>query len=97
MRVDQLLEKEKQFGLLETSTYDKFAKNIQNVKQDICNFFAEARKENKKIVCYGAPAKGNTLLNFCGIGKDFIEYTVDKNPHKQELLLPGTHIPIYSP
>jgi len=97
MRVDQLLEKEKQFGLLETSTYDKFAKNIQNVKQDICNFFAEARKENKKIVCYGAPAKGNTLLNFCGIGKDFIEYTVDKNPHKQELFLPGTHIPIYSP
>jgi len=97
MRVDQLLEKEKQFGLLETSTYDNFAKNIQNVKQDIYNFFTEARKENKKIVCYGAPAKGNTLLNFCGIGKDFIEYTVDKNPHKQELFLPGTHIPIYSP
>ena len=97
MRVDQLLEKEKQFGLLKTSTYDNFTKNIQNVKEDICNFFAEARKENKKIVCYGAPAKGNTLLNFCGIGKDFIEYTVDKNPHKQELFLPGTHIPIYSP
>ena len=96
-RVDQILEKEKQFGLLETSTYDNFTKNIQNVKQDICNFFVEARKENKKIVCYGAPAKGNTLLNFCGIGKDFIEYTVDKNPHKQELFLPGTHIPIYSP
>ena len=96
-RVDHLLEKEKQFGLLETSTYDNFTKNIQNVKQDICNFFVEARKENKKIVCYGAPAKGNTLLNFCGIGKDFIEYTVDKNPHKQELFLPGTHIPIYSP
>ena len=96
-RVDQLLEKEKQFGLLETSTYDNFTKNIQNVKQDICNFFVEARKENKKIVCYGAPAKGNTLLNFCKIGKDFIEYTVDKNPHKQELFLPGTHIPIYSP
>jgi len=96
-RVDHILEKEKQFGLLETSTYDNFTKNIQNVKQDICNFFAEARKENKKIVCYGAPAKGNTLLNFCGIGKDFIEYTVDKNPHKQELFLPGTHIPIYSP
>ena len=96
-RVDQILEKEKQFGLLETSTYDNFTKNIQNVKKDICNFFAEAKKENKKIVCYGAPAKGNTLLNFCGIGKDFIEYTVDKNPHKQELFLPGTHIPIYSP
>ena len=96
-RVDHILEKEKQFGLLETSTYDNFTKNIQNVKQDICNFFAEAKKENKKIVCYGAPAKGNTLLNFCGIGKDFIEYTLDKNPHKQELFLPGTHIPIYSP
>ena len=46
--------------------------------------------------CYGAPAKGNTLLNYCGIGKEFIEYTVDKNPYKQELFLPGTHIPIYS-
>ena len=54
-------------------------------------------RNNKKIVCYGAPAKGNTLLNFCGIGKDFIEYTVDKNPHKQELFLPGTHIPIHEP
>ena len=97
IHVDQLLEKEKQFGLLEISTYENFIKNIQNVKQDICNFFISARKENKKIVCYGAPAKGNTLLNFCGIGKDFIEYVVDKNPHKQELFLPGTHIPIHSP
>ena len=56
-----------------------------------------SKQDNKKIVCYGAPAKGNTLLNFCGVGKDFIEYTVDKNPHKQNLFLPGTHIPIYSP
>ena len=95
--VDQLLEKEKQFGLLEISTYENLAKNIQNVKQDICNFFISARKENKKIVCYGAPAKGNTLLNFCEVGKDFIEYAVDRNPHKQNLFLPGTHIPIYSP
>ena len=95
--VDQLLEKEKQFGLLEISTYENLAKNIQNVKQDICNFFISARKENKKIVCYGAPAKGNTLLNFCEIGKDFIKYTVDKNPHKQGLFLPGTHIQINSP
>ena len=97
IRVDQQLEKEKQFGLLEISTYENFAKNIQIVKQDIHNFFVSAKKENKKIVCYGAPAKGNTLLNFCGIGKDFIEYAVDKNPHKQELFLPGTHIPIHSP
>ena len=52
---------------------------------------------NEKIVCYGAAAKGNTLLNYCNIGRDFIQYTVDKNPHKQELFLPGTHIPIYSP
>ena len=95
--VDQLLEKEKQFGLLEISTYENLAKNIQNVKQNICNFFISARKENKKIVCYGAPAKGNTLLNFCEVGKDFIEYAVDRNPHKQNLFLPGTHIPIYSP
>ncbi|MCS4454460.1 hypothetical protein JTT00_04880 [Clostridium botulinum] len=47
------------------------------------------------MVGYGAPAKGNTFLNYCGIGSDFLEYTVDKNPYKQELCLPGTHIPIY--
>ena len=57
----------------------------------------ESLKREKKIVCYGAAAKGNTLLNYCGIGKDQIEYVVDKNPHKQGLYLPGSHVPIKKP
>jgi len=95
--IEKLLLREKQFGLTDTSIYNKFPDKISIVKQNIWKFFISAKQENKKIVCYGAPAKGNTLLNFCGIGKDLIEYTVDKNPHKQNLFLPGTHIPIYSP
>ena len=60
-------------------------------------FLIEAKSANKSIVGYGAPAKGNTLLNYCGIGTDFLDYTVDRSPHKQGHFLPGTHIPIYSP
>ena len=56
-----------------------------------------AKKNSKNIICYGAPAKGNTLLNYCGFSKTLIDYTVDKNPNKQNLFLPGTHIPIFSP
>jgi hypothetical protein len=55
------------------------------------------KREAKSVVGYGAPAKGNTLLNYCGIGNDFLDYTVDVSPHKQNHFLPGTHIPIYSP
>jgi hypothetical protein len=55
------------------------------------------KREGKSVVGYGAPAKGNTLLNYCGIGKDFLDYTVDVSPHKQNHFLPGTHIPIHSP
>ena len=97
IHINNLLEKEKKFGLQEISTYTDFTKTIENVKKNICDFFLSATKENKKIVCYGAAAKGNTLLNYCNIGRDIIQYTVDKNPHKQQLFLPGTHIPIYSP
>jgi C-methyltransferase. len=60
-------------------------------------FLIDAKNQGKSIVGYGAPAKGNTLLNYCGIRTDFIDYTVDRNPHKQGLFLPGTHIPIKSP
>jgi hypothetical protein len=60
-------------------------------------FLIDAKNEGKTIVGYGAPAKGNTLLNYCGVRTDFIDYTVDRSPHKQDLLLPGTHIPIYHP
>ena len=56
-----------------------------------------AKADNKSVVGYGAPAKGNTLLNYCGVGRDLIDYTVDRSPHKQGHFLPGTHIPIYAP
>ncbi len=60
-------------------------------------FMIKEKRQGKSIVCYGAPAKGNTLLNYCGIRSDFIDYTVDRSPHKQGHFLPGVHIPIYEP
>ena len=95
--VNAVLKKEEEFGLGDISLYKTFQKKVDKVKQDVCYFVTKVKKENKKIVCYGAPAKGNTLLNFCELGTTFIDYTVDRNPHKQGLYLPGTHIPIKSP
>ena len=96
-RVDKLLEKETEFGITQISTYTNFQKQINRIKNEICEFMTSAVKNGKKIVCYGAAAKGNTLLNYCGIGIDLIDYVVDRNPHKQGLFLPGTHIPIKDP
>ena len=93
----KLIKKEYEFGLDKIITYSNFQKNIELLKQQICEFFMSIKKEGKTIVGYGAPAKGNTLLNYCEIGNEVINYTVDKNPHKQGLFLPGTHIPIESP
>ena len=96
-QVDKLLEKEIGFGITQISTYTNFQKQILRVKNEICEFITSTVKNGKKIVCYGAAAKGNTLLNYCGIGIDLIDYVVDRNPHKQGLFLPGTHIPIKDP
>jgi len=96
-KVYALLEKEKQFELNDISTYMNFSRKIKALENSIRDFFITAKKSNKKIVCYGAAAKGNTLLNYCGIGTDLVDYVVDKNPHKQGLFLPGTHIHINSP
>ena len=95
--VNEQLIKEKEFGLQDISTYLEFQKNIEYSKKSIQEFFINSKKQGKKIVCYGAAAKGNTVLNFCEISKDHIEYVVDISPHKQEKFLPGTHIPIHSP
>jgi hypothetical protein len=92
----KLLNKEKEFGITKKETYRNFQNRILEKKINIWKFFSIAKKENKRIACYGAPAKGNTMLNYCQIGKDFINFTVDKNPAKQGKLLPGTHIPIFS-
>jgi len=96
-RVQEIIIKEKQFGLGDISKYLDFQKKIVLVKENLIEFFKSAKQSGKKIVCYGAAAKGNTLLNYCQIGIDFIDYVVDRNPHKQGLFLPGTHIPIKEP
>ena len=94
--VSQLTQKEKEFGIIKPQIYLDYQNNILNIRNNIRDFLINEKKSGKKIVCYGAPAKGNTLLNYCNIGTDIIDYTVDKSPHKQDLFLPGTHIPIFS-
>ncbi|MBI4131056.1 MAG: methyltransferase domain-containing protein [Nitrosarchaeum sp.] len=93
----KLNKKEYEFGIDKMDVYSNFQKTIELLKQQICEFFMAIKKENKTIIGYGAPAKGNTLLNYCKIGNEIINYTVDKNPYKQGLFLPGTHIPIKDP
>jgi 2-polyprenyl-3-methyl-5-hydroxy-6-metoxy-1,4-benzoquinol methylase len=95
--VTQLIEKEIQFGLGEIKFYDKFRKKVEETKRNILQFLIDVKNEGKTVVGYGAPGKGNTLLNYCGISTDFIDFTVDKNPMKQNNFLPGSLIPILSP
>jgi len=95
--VQQLLEKEKSFGIEEISTYTQFQEKVEKSKLMIKNFFTSVKESGKHIACYGAAAKGNTVLNFCDIDNELIDYVVDISPHKQGKFLPGTHIPIFSP
>jgi hypothetical protein len=92
--VQILLEKEKIKGMLEFSYYEKFQQKALNIKLSISEFLIQQNKAGKKIAAYGAAAKGNTLLNFCGIKNDYIEFVVDANPNKQNKFLPGSHIPV---
>ncbi|MHB9000405.1 MAG: methyltransferase domain-containing protein [Thermoanaerobaculia bacterium] len=96
-RVVALEKVEREYGLEDLATYAAFAERVRELKRALLAFLIRAREEGKRVVAYGAPAKGNTLLNFCGAGTDFIDYTVDRSPHKQGLFLPGTHIPIFAP
>jgi hypothetical protein len=70
---------------------------VKKAKRKFLAFLITAKEQGKSVVGYGAPAKGNTLLNYCGVRTDLLEYTVDRSPHKQGQFLPGTHIPIYHP
>lgn len=95
--VHELHEKEKLAGLHDLETYTTWAARVHLVKRNFLAWISKEKSAGKTIVGYGAPAKGNTFLNYCGVRNDFIDYTVDRNPHKQNHLLPGTHIPIYAP
>jgi 2-polyprenyl-3-methyl-5-hydroxy-6-metoxy-1,4-benzoquinol methylase len=96
-RVEDLKQKEIAAGLNKMETYLDFGERVKETKRKLLEFLIGAKRSGKSIVGYGAPAKGNTLLNYCGVGRDFIDYTVDRSPHKQGLALPGTHIPIEAP
>lgn len=95
--VKNIIKNEMNAGLQEISTYLDFSKKTSKIKQELLQFLLSIKDEGGCIVGYGAPAKGNTLLNYCGIHSDFIEYTVDKSPQKQGQYLPGSRIPVHSP
>lgn len=96
-RVCQLLEVEASKGYDRLDHYLAFEPQVQATKRMLLEFLIDAKKRGEKIVGYGAPGKGNTLLNYCGIRTDFLDFTVDRNPYKQGKYTPGTHIPIFEP
>lgn len=96
-RVTDLKKKETSAGGHRLDYYFEFQENVIETKRKLLDFLISAKRQGKSIAGYGAPGKGNTLLNYCGIRTDFIDYTVDRNPYKQGKYLPGTHIPIFDP
>jgi SAM-dependent methyltransferase len=95
--VGELLADERKAGLDVAEGYDAFAHQVRETKLALVEFLLAAARERRSVAGYGAPGKSATLLHYCGIGKDLIEYTVDRSPHKQGRVLPGTHIPIFHP
>lgn len=95
--VVELRAREQKAGFEKLETYSRFAEQVKETKRKLLEFLISAKQNGKTIVGYGAPGKGNTLLNYCGIRTDFIDYTVDRSPHKQGMFLPGTRIPVFSP
>ena len=90
-----LLSKEEKAGLYSPAAYDRFAAGVENLRAELVSLLASLKKKGKKIAIYSAPAKGNTLLNYCKIGTSLVDYAVDKSPAKQGLLTPGMHIPVF--
>ncbi len=96
-RIAELKSRERAAGLNRLDSYLSFAEKVKETKRKLLEFLISAKREGKFVVGYGAPAKGNTLLNYCGIRSDFLDYTVDRSLEKQGYFLPGTRIPIYGP
>jgi hypothetical protein len=96
-RVRELHAREEASGFDRLERYATFTEQVHETKRRLLEFLIGAKRRGKRIAGYGAPGKGNTLLNYCGIGRDFLDYTVDRNPYKQGKFLPGTHIPIHAP
>lgn len=96
-RVPAMREREKAAGHFDLDYYRQFGERVKESKRAILSFLIEAKRQGKSVAAYGAPGKGNTLLNYCGIRTDMIDYTVDRSPHKQGNFLPGTRIPIHAP
>jgi len=95
--VEILEQEEKKSGYDRLETFYQFEERVKSLKRELLSVLINLKQQHKTIAGYGAPAKGNTLLNYCGIRQDFLDYTVDQNPLKQGRFLPGTHIPIYEP
>ncbi|NNF59473.1 MAG: methyltransferase domain-containing protein [Rhodothermaceae bacterium] len=95
--VHDLLVRERAYGLDQLEAYAAFAEQVKETKRGLLDFLIEANRAGAQVVGYGAPGKGNTLLNYCGIRTDLLRYTVDRNPYKQGTYLPGTRIPVYAP
>jgi SAM-dependent methyltransferase len=93
--VDALLAHERQRGFEDITTYTKFSAKVHHTKRQLLSFLIELKEKGAKVCGYGAPGKGNTLLNYCAIGPDFLDFTVDRNPYKHGMYTPGMHIPIH--
>lgn len=96
-RVDALRARERALGYEDLAIYADFGERVRETKRKLLTFLIDAKRTGKNVVGYGAPGKGNTLLNYCGIRTDFLDYTVDRSPHKQGRFLPGSRIPILHP
>jgi SAM-dependent methyltransferase len=96
-RVQKLAAREEAAGLQDLARYAQFTEQVHETKRRLVEFLIGVKRQGKSVAGYGAPGKGNTLLNYCGIRTDFLDYTVDRNPYKHGKFLPGTHIPIYPP